>query len=304
MTAKRTARFTPASLVDTDKECAFVLRIPTPTERDRIGARLYELGVTTVSQETIRATLIDELFKQDWSVLASDGIVRNEEDRENFNELYAEECAEFLDGYWQRSEVDQEATSRWQEQEVQRVLDEAAGAPARAPAPQPVRTIKSREHARAKLLVDDMQERSTRLRSLAARQMDYGRQNGTMMGRLHILSMEPKDPENWPVVLERVDDLITEESIDQLREHIGDGAWREIVGGIDGHYALDEEEEKNFDSPPEKPSGQIGSHERSGESESSDGRSTESPTTAAPTDGSETTIAKSSVSTSGPKAKK
>lgn len=318
--AKRTARFTPPSLRPVKdeesgadkggaKECAFVLRIPTPSERDQIGTRLYELGVTTVSQESIRATLIDDLFNQDWAALlapadiAAQGL-EDPEKRATYNELEAEKRAEFLDGYWSKAQIDEMAITEWKEKEVQRRLDVAAGAKDEGPLAEPMKTVTPREHARSKLMVDDMMERSYRLRKLAAQQLDYSRRNGLMMVRVHVLDQLPKDPEAWPVTLERdAEGLLTEETVDELREHIGDIAYHELVNAVNGHYDLAEEERKNSDSPLGTPSDPNGSETLSGGSESNDGSSTESSTGAIQSEGSATTTGKSSGSTSAPKAK-
>lgn len=325
LSSKRTDVFTPPSLkpqpkivdgpdgpypsatetVGGEKEIGFVIRIPTPSERDMIGTRLFELGLTSVTQETIRATMVDELYKIDWAADAPDPEEAGTPDRAAYNEAAADERAEFLDGYWQRQSVDELATERWMEQEAERVRDEGAGADPKEPTPQPVKTIKVREHARAKLLIDDMMERSVRLRMLAARQMDYGRQNAQMMVRLHVLALQWDSdggkrqlPES--VKLERDETgLVTTESVDSIREWIGTRAWDELVNRIDNHYSLSEEERKNSDLPLAKLSDQTGSHEQSGGSELNDGSSTDSSTGPVQTDGSGTITGKSSGSRSG-----
>lgn len=297
LSARRSDNFTPPSLkpVKTEtgetggeKEVEFTIRIPTPSERDTLGARLFEMGLTSVEQQTIRATTIDELFKMDWGFGEK-------------NEEHAEALASQLDNFWQRSSIDEQASAMWIEQEAQRILDEAAGAPAKESAPQPQRQIGIRENSQITLLIDGIMRKSERLRALAAEQMDYQRQSNQMIVRLHVLSMKPSHPENWPetVKLDRDETgLLTLECVDDLREFIGDTAWTELYRRIDRHFSLSEDERKNFDSPLGKPSDQTGSPGPSGDLESSAGKSTDSSTGHAQAGESETTTGKSSGSAS------
>jgi hypothetical protein len=77
----------------------FLIAIPTTVERDQINSRLISLGLSQVTQEQIRATLIEELFHQDWTEPGEDPI------DDDTNLLRAEENANFLDGVWLRQEA-------------------------------------------------------------------------------------------------------------------------------------------------------------------------------------------------------
>jgi hypothetical protein len=296
LTAKRTDTFSLPSLEGTPKAFTVQIRIPTPSERDTIGGRLFELGLAPVSDETIRAHMVDELYKIDWAADAGEQLLATlstPEERAAYNERIAEEKAEFLDSYWSRQALDNEIQAAWMEKETQRLLDEEAGAPPREPTPLPKKLIKLRDHSRGQITVNDIVARSERVRHLSAQRGDYARRQAELMVRLQLLRISPEDPAAFlkaekeagvQVTLDRGDDgLVTVDAIDRLREFIGDTAWRELVERVDAHYSLSETERKNSDSPLGKQSDQTGSPAPSGDSGNSDGESTRSPTGPAPT---------------------
>lgn len=296
LTAKRSDVFSLPSLEETPKALSVQIRIPTPSERDTLGGRLFELGLSPVSDETIRAHMVDELYKIDWAADAGEQLLATlttPDERAAYNEKIAEEKAEFLDSYWSRQELDNQVTADWLEKEQQRLLDQQEGAPAREPTPMPNKLIKLRDHSRGQIMVNDIIARSERVRSLSAQRGDYARRQAELMVRLQLMTLTPTDKAAFKeaeketgveVKLERGDDgLITVDAIDALREFIGNTAWGELVERVDGHYSLRETERKNSVSPPVKPSDQTGSQERSGDSANSGGESTASLTGPAPT---------------------
>jgi hypothetical protein len=265
----------------------FLISIPTSVERDQINSRLIQLGLTNVTQDQIRATMIDELFERDWGKGSKEA-----------NEAHAEELANFLDAVWMRQEAHDAAVERFQAQETERVLDEVAGAPPRARAEVPPKIITVRENARMRLLIDEMMSSSQRLRDLAAANMDFSRRNAMLLARMHVgpeIQNLPFDP---PLVFDAKTQALTEESVMRLREKVPDTAWNELVQYIDGLYRLDGYEEGNSASPSGKPSGQNGSTGPNGESEANGGSSTTSSIEQAPDAGSATTIERSSGSSS------
>lgn len=225
----------------------FMLSVPTSMERDGINARLIMLGISPVTQEIMRATMIEELFAIDWGKGSLEA-----------NEAYAEETANFLDGCWQRQEVHDTAIARWQEREEQRILDEAAGAPPRPREELPPKLITVRENARLTLLIPEMFKRSVKMRELAARQNDFDRFNSHALVRAHVISASG---EGWDVPLERDEraNALTEASAAALREALPDDCWFDLVSHINSMYVLPEEEVKNSDWPAGSPSGQSGS---------------------------------------------
>jgi len=247
------------------KPMTFVLQVPTTVEREQINSRLISLGLSQVTQERMRATMIDELFYQDWG---------KGSDAEN--EAEAENLANFLDSVWLRQEAHDVAIARWQEQEVERVRDEADGAPPRPSAEMPPKIIGVREAAKSTLLVETMMAQSQKLRDLAAQASDFNRMNALLLVRANVLGGS-----NIPIELARdpLTKALPESQALALREAMDDASWHDLVGKIDGMYRLDGGEEKNFDWPPERPLPQDGSIEPSDDSANSDGSSTSSSTT-------------------------
>lgn len=268
----------------------FFIAVPTSVERDQINSRLISLGLTQVTQEQIRATMIEELFHQDWSL-------PGEEITSEVNQRRAEDNATFLDSIWMRQQVQDEAERRWREQEIERVLDEHNGAPSTKPAATPPKIIGIREQARMQLLVERMMSHSQRLRDLAASNMDFGRRNAILLVRMHLVGVENIET-TIPLERGKHTRALTEDAVLALREKIDDRSWNELVSYIDRLYVVTEAEAKNSDSQPEKRLLPSGSTEPSEPQASNGGNSTKSSFEPRPAAESEMTIAKSSGSTS------
>jgi len=271
------------------KPITFLIQTPTPIERDQINSRLVMMGLTQVTQQQIRATMIEELFAHDWG-----------KGDDAANEAYAEEVANFLDGVWLRQETHDAAIERWQEQEIQRVMDEADGAPSRERAALPPKIITVRENARQQNIIDEMMLSRPRLRELASRNLDFSRRNAILLVRMHVVGARQAGSAIEGIARDPVTNALPEETANRLRDLIGDvAAWNDLVGYIDRLYSLDESERKNFDSPLEKPSPIDGFPAPSGGQENSAGNSTASNIGQAPAGESATIIELSSASTSG-----
>lgn len=258
LTAAKLEPFTPDSLVpDDDSKLTpvFQIKIPTAVERDQLPALLMDLGLNQVTDSKIRATLIDDLW-------------------EHFEPEKAEEMANFLDGVWQRQEVMQLARSQWQEQEVERILDIAEGAPEIEPAPFPESIISPRDQARCELIVDDMCQRSKRIRDLLREKLNYNSNNNMMLVRIHVAAVRNLDGIFSP--LEQEDGILTREAAAALREACTDQAWNELLRHIDALYGVSQSEEKNSVSLPERQLDPIGLSKPSDESDISDGSLTNS----------------------------
>ena len=250
----------------------FLIAVPTSVERDRINARLVSLGLSQVGQEQMRATMIDELFYQDWRPDGYEG-----EWTAAQNEAAAEDHANFLDGVWQRNEAHDLAITRWQEQERERILDEADGAPPRPRADLPPKIITPRENAKQQLLIDRMMKRSQRLRNLAAEGADFSRQDAVILVRAHLVGVQGFDPP-VPIERDRQTKALSEAAVLALREAIDDRSWVELVSFIDRLYKVDGGEEKNSVSPLGKLSRPSGLPAPRDGSASSDGNSTSTST--------------------------
>lgn len=268
----------------------FLISVPTSVEREQINSRLISLGLQQVTQEMIRATMIEELFHQDWSL-------PGEEISSEINQARAEDNANFLDSVWLRQQAHDEAIRQWHEQEVERMVDELEGAPSRPRADVPVKIIGIREQSRMQILIDRMMTTSQRLRDLAASNMDFGRRNAVLLVRMHLIGVEGFTPA-IPLERGRHTRALSEDAVLALREQVDDTSWNQLVSYIDQLYRLDGGEEKNSDSPPEKPSLPGGSTEPSASPATNAGSSTASPSTPAPAVESEMTTDKSSGSTS------
>lgn len=264
----------------------FTLKIPTSIERDQINSRLIRLGLSNVSQQHMRATMIEELFEMDWGKGSKEA-----------NEAEAEDIANFLDGCWQRQEVHDEAIGKWEEQERERIMDEAYGAPARERAPLPPKIISVRELARMHLLVDRVMSESQRMRDLTAKATDFNRANSVLLFRIHVKAVR-RGNESLPIEWDQALDVMTEQSFAEIREAIDDPTWNDVVAHINNMYILNGYEEKNSDSPLEKLPGQTGSVEQSGGTEASGGNSMTSSISPVPAAGSATIIELSSGSIS------
>ena len=258
----------------------FLIRVPTMMEREQISPRLLSLGLTAISESKMRATLIDEL----WTVYPDSGDTAGK----------ADQLADFLDGVWQRASVQENAIGLWQEQEAQRILDEAQGAPARLPYEAPPRVVSIRDEARAALISDEMIDKSQRLRDLAAEKMDYDRKNATLLIRINVAGVSGQ---GWDdLTLESINDVLTEESAIAIRQKLDRNGWRELYIHIDRLYRLDEVEEKNSDLPLGNQSDQTGLQEPSGDLDGNGGSSTTSSISAPLTGESETITGPSSTS--------
>ena len=268
------------------KPPVFLIKIPTATERDMLNSRLVQLGLTTVSDDAMRSSMIEAIYEIDW---------RKEVDGVTDLDSYQDELASFLDGYWQREGVQIEAQQRWHQQEVERLLDIAAGAPAVGAEEMPARLISVRDVNKARLLCDRLAE-TPRLRKLIAKKLDFSRRNAQLLVQMHLVKVNGIDGLSF--VRDARDDALDAQTVLELRDALerlygkktGEQAWIELVSHIDRLYSLDEFEEGNSASPPEKPSDLTGSDDRSGAPASSDGNLTASNIGRAPDAGSVTII--------------
>lgn len=247
--------FTPTSLEKLDPKPVFWITVPTPTQRDSLASSLYRAGAVEVTQEFLRATMIDDLYN-------------------HYPEEQAEEHAQLLDGFWQTHRADELAFAAWHEQEIERQKDVAAGAPDLGPAPQPIKVTPHRTKARAQLLVHEITEKSPRVQALMQRRLEFGKAQDTAMMRLHIVKVD-----NMPAlagVRVALDGMLPTAHVEQIRNAITDAAWRELMAKIDGGYSLSEEEEKNSVSPLGSSSDPSGLPAQSDDSANSDGKWTDS----------------------------
>lgn len=273
----------------------FVIKVPTAIEREQINVRLVEMGLTTISDEQVRASLIETIYEVDWC---------SELQRADLDlETYRDQTASELESFWQRQRVQSQAMAEWSEQATERLLDMFNGAPRTDWEEPPVRVVSVREEAKMQLLVDRLME-EPRMRRILARKLDFSRRNAMIIVRIHLRAVDGLgiDPVPDPFT-----DALSEQSAAAVREALeqrygrerGDRAWLELVAFIDGLYVLEDFERGNFDSPLAKRPDPTGSPEPSGDTSINGGNSTGSDTGPARDAGSATITAKSSGSTSG-----
>lgn len=256
----------------------FIIKVPTAVEREQINVRLVQMGLTSVSDEQLRASLIETLYEIKWAAEL--------EKPEIDDEAHADELAALLDGFWQQEIIQGQAFAEWRTQEVERTLDEMNGAPARPAEPTPSRLISVRQEAQVRLLTDRLMEEA-RMRKILAKRLDFARRNAVIIVRMNLVGVEGLDVE---LVHEPLMNVLSEDSVNALRNAIddrfgkqrGNDAWVELVAHIDLLYSLDEFERGNFDSPLGKPLDQTGSIGLSGDTAISDGSSMASTIAAAP----------------------
>lgn len=275
LSADITVPFTPPALANRKPKIIFELRVPTFEMKDEIGIRLYELNAAEVDTSSLRAHIIDELYKQN-------------------SEQEADTLAGFLEGYWQNDLIDNEALAAWQEQEIQRLLDIAEGAdPEPEQQPKPVRICTARDDARAIIITNGVKNRSEVIRKLLAGQQRHKLRFAWLIAQIQIagwsgLKFKPEWGEG------EFSDMLAKPSIEKIRGAIGETAWQQLARECELQFELDASAEKNSDSPPWNSGTANGSADRSGGSDDSDGSSTRSNTGPAPSDVSAKTTATSS----------
>lgn len=279
LTAGQTIPYTPPSLLADEElgreahptlgKAVFNIALPTFQERDEIGVLIYRMGVRQVSTQNIRALILSELF-------------------EIYPEAEADELARFLESHWQLSEADQADINAWTEQEIQRLADIEDGAdpkliPEAKPRPELRTTVRNR--AKVDMLVQEMVDRSQRVRDKLADQQMYDTRFRNITVRIQLgkggwsgLKTEPEFEDNLGVR------VVTEAAIEKLRTELAEVpvAWLELAEACADSYDISETERKNSGSPPLNGSPPDGSSSESGESELNGGSSTGSNTGQAP----------------------
>jgi hypothetical protein len=188
LSSKRLLSFSPKTLEGSDLETTVSIRIPTPSERDNLSGRMFELGLRAIAAETFRATQISELYKIDWaSVEAWLHVPRDlrskfthlpgPDEVEAWKDEVADTLAQKLDDFWLRQSADDQAMQQWLEQEAERIRDEFEGADPRPPYPVPHQSLTPRLKAEVKLLTDFQTEECQAYRRLLVTNMSWNQAN-------------------------------------------------------------------------------------------------------------------------------
>jgi len=263
-----------------ESQVVFLIHDMTPSDMDRLGYELFRHNIVPISQETFRATMVDEIF-------------------EVYGEEEGEPLADMMDGYWQSQDLYTEQMEDWRAQEEQRLLDEQTGSPKRAQAPVPTHTLGIRARSKAQLFAEQLRNRSRRIRDLTIEMQTYDLRQREGMARIVI-----EDWRGLATKFVKQDGFITEDAWRAVKAEVGGEGMNELYGKIFAKGAVTSTEEGNSDSPLDSTSPPNGSPEPSDGSESSGGTSAttesgpSSSTSLALPDGSDVTIAPSSNSTS------
>lgn len=285
----------PAHVIP-NEDIVFHLRIPTWEDRDMIALRIYSLGVREITPEQIQAMTVSEMFE-----------VYDDEER-------AERDSTWLESHWSAQKQYREALQNWAEQEAIRRLDaKEAKRKFKEEAP-PKDPSTARDKARANLVVQEVTDKSRRLREKLADQQLYEKRFQHTMARLQIAGWVGLATE---ATFDRAPAMdapcLSKETIEQLRGELEaldstGAAWEELIAEAGGMFDLPRSAEKNLSSLPGNTSPPNGSKTPSSGLEISIGGSTlpaetvlQSSSSTAPTPGdtSPPTTATSSGSTPG-----
>ena len=274
--------FTPKILA-TGKpdEPVFLVTPMTQADYDRLGFELFRHNISPITQDTFRATIVDEAFNL-------------------FGDVEGEEVANLLDELWQAEDMLSGMLEEWRLREEARLWSQENGAPASDPLEMPRHPMPMRRRVKAQLKTDEIGRTSRRIRDLTIEMQSYEAKQRDGIARLVISGWR-----GLKVQHSIVDGIIPEAVFEELKAEIGKEAMAELNLFVMSLGAIDGVERGNSDSPPGSEPDQTGSPQPSGASESSDGNSTseagESPsssnTASTPGSGSDETTAPSSNST-------
>lgn len=255
--------WTPPSLDEGKSPPSFTLREPTEGEMDRLATELFMRNCVPVEQNTLRATMIDEIYKL-------------------YDEAKADEAAGALEHVWNSETEHNQRVALWMEQERERLRDIKAGAPVYPTAEYPKPSVPIRIQSQAQLVRDDINGKSERLRQLTVQSINYEAEQKSWTMRLYILGWSGGI--GVPCKKDESGEALTEECLDALCAKIGAAATREIYYYINSMFNLTSEEVGNSGSPANSGTDQTPSPAPSDASESSDGGSTTSSTGPTPSE--------------------
>lgn len=247
--------YTPPSLEG--KGISFTLREPTEDEMDRLSTELFKRGCVPIDQGRMRAVLIDEIYKL-------------------YPEAEADEKAGLLEQVWNADTAYNNAVALWTDQERERLLDVAHGAPEQPMAKHPEPGVSIRVQSQAQLVRDEMMEKSTRFRELTIQSVSYDALQKEWTMLLYVLG--------WTGLKTKVEkdetgQALTPECFDAMSKEIAALsriAPRELYHHIAGSFSLSREEVGNSDLPASGDAGPTPSPTPSDDSESKNGSSTTS----------------------------
>lgn len=264
VTARNSIVWPPLSSEGGGFDFRITLSIPTTIERETLGSTLLEHGCAGVTQDMIRAAMVDACF----AIFDADEAETHRVELETFWGL-DDEFVKFAQSVAAAGDEGSEKGASLLD-EIERLR----------PAP--------RVEARYKVLTDQLARKHQPLHDLMVASSRYDKLSAYIMVALHVLAID--DPS---VTLERVNGRLTDASMDALVGRIGTAAYEQLKVYVDDLYTLSADTEKNSGSPPSNESGQTSSLPATA------GNSTVSDTPAIPGGASPTTSEPSSASSTG-----
>ena len=252
----------PFQLPATGVNVTFLVHPMTQEDHDKIGYELFRHNIMPMSQDVLRANIIDEVYNL-------------------YGEEKGEDIANVLDAHWQAKDIHEESLTAWSEQELQRNLDIASGAPHRDPAPLPTHPQSPRDRAKATTVFNQLMEDSLRLRELTIKQQQAARFQQEGMIRILLMGWD-----GLGVTFVKENGIIPLSVWNDLKAEIGAMGVTQLIAESMEEGIVSKEERGNSASPAESASDQTGSLAQSDASVSSDGSSTTSNTSPAQTGGS------------------
>jgi hypothetical protein len=207
------------------------LKRPSPSDRQLLISRMFAAGLRQPTGKQIRAAELNALIK----ILGDDA---------------GEEAASKLEMFYDAADLWGRQLVEWREREAQRIIDEKNGAEPIAPEAPPAKPYTEREKNAAELLMYQARSDELVIRLLA----DAAAYNAGNMFWLVRTHMVPDGLAGGPEALVMSFDkegVLTKEALDDLIGYIGEPAFLELAGVIDGQYSLKASEEKNSASPLE-----------------------------------------------------
>ncbi len=253
-----------------DSQIEFLVKPLTTAEFDALGFELFRFNIAPVTQDSFRATMIDELF-------------------EIYGDADGEAKADLLDGFWQSEDIFNQQLAEWQVQDGQRMFDEAHGAAKRNPDPLPTYTMPVRQRARAQLLAEELRIKSRRMRDLTIEMQTYPKRQAEGIARLVICGWT-----GLKTKFVKDQEIVPLETFEALKAEVGKAAMMELDHFISSLNTVTAAERGNSDSLLDSEFDPTGSPALSDGSASSDGNSTVSTSGPTPPSGSGATTGPSS----------
>lgn len=230
LSAREKLTFTITQAAHATGSVVCFLKRPTPTDKASLAASMFEAGLRQPSLQQTRAAQINAIVR-------------------SLPEGEGDQAAALVENFYDLSDAHATAYLEWLERDRQRLLDEANGADKVEPEAEPESPISRQMRREIDVLLYDASADPTVKRLLGERQR-FNAQNAFWLVRAH-LCPETQDTLPPGMTLEYGSDrLLTEKSLDDLIDFLGNRAFDALADFIDRQYGLASSEGKNSESPP------------------------------------------------------